>query len=339
MANFVEHASNDADDQSRALDGWRQRYQQLSRGRFQGRAWQVMLEGGAFVREWTNLHVSEHITPPPDHLVLAIPMAVAPGSSLAGRPLARESLLVLGANEEHNLVSTGEMDLVGLAVHRSLLADLAPTKLIWLRQAESECNLSLSPDAASAIRQLLLLVGGLTQSAAQPTGPTIGGPGHRLSLEEPSGAGQPRFERELLQSTLLQTVLLAMHSDTLAHIPRRAENRHKVVKRAVDFMRAHLHQDIGVSDMCAAACASRRSLQYCFEELLQTTPQAYLRSLRLNEARRAIKARGDGAIQAIALDLGFGSASHFTRCYKNLFDELPSDTVRGALKQPNRTQY
>ena len=81
-------------------------------------------------------------------------------------------------------------------------------------------------------------------------------------------------------------------------------------------------------EICTAACASRRSLQYCFEEFLHTTPQAYLRALRLNEARRALKARAQQPITELATTLGFASASHFTRHYKLMFDELPSETLK-----------
>ncbi|MFD2453592.1 helix-turn-helix domain-containing protein [Ideonella paludis] len=138
---------------------------------------------------------------------------------------------------------------------------------------------------------------------------------------------------ELLTATLTQTVILAMHSEEFHQaqtIPRRADTRLKVVKRAIDFMRQHLQEEIGVPEICAAAFASRRSLQYCFEEFLQTTPQAYLRALRLNEARRALKLHQDKPITAIASDLGFSSASHFTRHYKLMFEELPSDTVKAV---------
>ncbi len=320
MARIIEHRSHDADDPSQALDGWRQRYEQLSAGRFEGHAWQLLLEGGMLLREQTNRHLREQITPPPGHLVLAVPLAVEPGSSFGGRALERESLLVFGADEEHDLVSAGALDLIGLAVHRDVLAGLAPRKVEWLAQAQRKRNLGLSPDAASAIRHLLLAVNAQTQDEDALA---------RLDRREQAA--------ELLSATLTQTVVLAMHSQgsqPAQAIPRRADTRLKVVKRAVDFMRSHLQDDIAVPDICAAAYASRRSLQYCFEEFMQTTPQAYLRALRLNEARRALKRQGDRAITDIANELGFSSASHFTRHYKRMFEELPSQTHKLRTHSP-----
>lgn len=316
MAKIVEHQSRDVDDQAQALDGWQQRYEQLSAGRFEGHAWQLVMDEGMLLREHTNRHLREQITPPPGHLVLAIPLAVMPGSTFGGRPLDRESLLIFGADDEYDLVSTGELDLIGLSIHRDMLCGLAPSKVEWLERAQHERNLGLSTDSASAIRHMLLAVTSQTEEHG-----ALARLGHH---------GQAA---ELLTATLTQTVILAMHSQDHHHahaIPRRADSRLKVVKRATAYMRAHLQDNIGVPEICAAACASRRSLQYCFEEFMQTTPQAYLRALRLNEARRALKQHTDRPITTIASDWGFSSASHFTKHYKQMFDELPSATLRAG---------
>ena len=53
-----------------------------------------------------------------------------------------------------------------------------------------------------------------------------------------------------------------------------------------------------------------------------------MRALRLNEARRSLKLHADQPITSLASRLGFSSASHFTRHYKLMFDELPSETLK-----------
>ncbi len=313
MANIAEHHSHDVDDQAKSLTGWQQFYEQLHCGRFEGSAWQLVMADGVLLRETTNRGLREQIVPPPGHVVIAVPLSVMPGSVFGGRPLERESLLVLSSQEEYDLISAGELDLVGMSVHRDVLqSTLAPAKVDWLKRAERERNLALLPDIASAIRQMLLAA---CHDAEQQLD----------SLVERSD------EAALLSATLTQAVMLAMAgdgSDHLASIPRRSETRLRVVKRAIEFMRANLHNDIGIPEICAAACSSRRSLQYCFEEFMHTTPQAYLRALRLNEARRMLKLSSDQAITNLASSLGFCSASHFTRHYKLMFDELPSQTLK-----------
>jgi AraC family ethanolamine operon transcriptional activator len=271
------------------------------------------MDQGVLLRESTNRPLAEHIVPPKDHLVLAVPLAVEPGSVFGGRPLERESLMVLSDREQYDVISAGELDLVGLSVHRdTLAATLGPSKIEWLERAERERNLELAPEAAAAIRQMLLAVCSGAESELGSLADTVN-------------------EATLLSATLTQAVVLAMSGDRMdrsSAIPRRADSRLRVVKRAIEFMRANLVNDIGVPEICAAAFASRRTLQYCFEEFMHTTPQAHLRALRLNEARRALKLRADQPITEVANLLGFCSASHFTRHYKLMFDELPSETLK-----------
>lgn len=315
MAQVVTHESQDVDDQAKALAGWEQAYEQLGCGRFQGSAWQLVMRDGVLLRETTNRQLREQVVPPPGHVVLALPLAVEPGSVFAGRPLERECLMVLSGSAQHDIISAGELDLIGLSVDRALLqATLPQAKLEWLDRKAQERNIELPPPTAQAIRAMLLAV---CDSAEQGL----------------SQLQQSEDEQALLSSTMTQAVLLAMAAEGdggPATIPRRAETRLKVVKRAVEFMRANLQEDIGVPEICGAAYASRRTLQYCFEEFMHTTPQAYLRALRLNEARRVLKARQPQPqpITELATTLGFASASHFTRHYKLMFDELPSETLK-----------
>ncbi|MEN9628160.1 MAG: hypothetical protein RJA10_1387 [Pseudomonadota bacterium] len=318
MATLHQHHTDDVDDQAAALAGWDQRYEQLGCGRFDGQVWQLVMRDGVLLREHTNRCLREQVRPPADHVVLAIPLAVEGGSMFAGQPLERETLMLISGADESDVVSAGELDLVGLSVHRSLLDGLlSAADIEWLDRALRRRNLSLAPQAASAIRHLLLAVCADAQA--------------RLDA-----LNDPLQEQRLLSSTITQALLLAMRGEGDASTPRRTDTRLRVVRRAIDYMRAHLQDDIGIPDICAAAYASRRTLQYCFEEFMHTTPQAYLRALRLNEARRQLKQHGQHqAITDLAGAMGFSSASHFTRHYKLMFDELPSQTWRlncnGAL--------
>lgn len=320
MATLLEHQSRDVDDQAQALTGWTQAYEQLGCGRFRGACWQMVFEQGTLLRESTNRQLRERIVPPRGHVVLALPLAVAPGSMFGGRPLERESLMVFSGEQDYEVMASGELELIGLSVHRDTLAQtLSPEEVVWIEQAVRERNVGLSVDAAAALRQTLLAICGEAERGID-----------RLA--------EPGRESAVLSAALAQTVLLAsIGDDSLRHssIPRRADTRARVVQRATEFMRARLNDDLSIPDICAAACASRRSLQYCFEEFLQTTPLAYLRALRLNEARRALKRDPDAPITSVASLYGFSSSSHFTRHYRLMFDELPSETLKLACYGPN----
>ncbi len=312
MAELVTHESQDVDDQAKSLAGWEQHYEQLGCGRFRGSTWQLLMDDGTLLRENSNRQHRQVVVPPRNHLVLAVPLAVQEGSVFAGRPLGRDSLMLLDAQAEYDLVSAGDFDLIGLSIDRGLLESrLPPSKLEWLVRKAAERSVELVPETAAAIRHMLLAI--------------CANVGTR-----PGRLADAAQEQELLASTLTHAVVLAMATENggACCVPRRAETRQKVVKRALDFMRANLEADIGVPEICAAAFASRRTLQYCFEEFLHTTPQSCLRALRLNQARRTLKAMHQPPIGELASTLGFASASHFTRHYKLMFDELPSQTLK-----------
>ena len=129
MARILQHESRDVDDQAKALNDWQQSYEQLGCGRFRGSAWQLVMDQGVLLRESTNRPLAEHITPPKDHLVLALPVTVEPGSVFSGRPMERDSLMVLSDREQYDVISAGALDLIGLSVHSdTVAATLAPSK-------------------------------------------------------------------------------------------------------------------------------------------------------------------------------------------------------------------
>lgn len=311
MVRVSEYRSCDVDDQAQALEGWQQSYEQLGCGRFSGLARQSVMDQGVLLREVTNRPLREEIMPPADQFVLAVPLQVEPGSMFAGRPLVANSLIALLPGQQCDLVATGSLDLMAVSVRRPLLDGLEPGMVEWLEALRHGRAIALPGAQASTARAELA-------SAMERS--------ERLDGSWAEGA--------LLASVtegLLHSALAADQPGMASALPRRASGRSKVVRRAVDFMRAKLQDDIGMAEICSAACASRRTLQYCFEELLHTTPQAYLRALRLNQARRTLKSSPGRAITELATELCFSSASHFTQHYKVMFDELPSQTLRTAL--------
>ena len=90
--------------------------------------------------------------------------------------------------------------------------------------------------------------------------------------------------------------------------------------------------DVTVPELCRRFHMSRRTLQYCFEEVTGLAPTAFLRSIRLNGARRELRRRqrGQRSVSEIALDWGFSHFGQFAQDSRHLFGELPSETLRTA---------
>ena len=76
---------------------------------------------------------------------------------------------------------------------------------------------------------------------------------------------------------------------------------------------------------------SRRTLQYCFEDVLGINPVQYLRILRLNGARRQLREAETRHVRDVAADWGFWHFSQFSSDYRKLFGHSPSETLKQGL--------
>ena len=102
-----------------------------------------------------------------------------------------------------------------------------------------------------------------------------------------------------------------------------------VVRRAEAFMRACLGEPLMLHDICAAARASERTVEYAFHDVYGMGAKQYLRLLRLDRARRALRQAGpdETSVQAVARAAGFWHMGRFSIAYRDLFGESPSRTL------------
>lgn len=111
--------------------------------------------------------------------------------------------------------------------------------------------------------------------------------------------------------------------------------RCRVVEQAVAFALARGAEPVTVSELCAKTRVSRRMLNYCFQDVLNTNPVHYLKAIRLNGVRRDLRQADPvpGVIRDVAGRWGFWHFSRFASEYRSLFGELPSDTLcRGHVR-------
>ncbi|MGB3666975.1 MAG: helix-turn-helix domain-containing protein, partial [Bermanella sp.] len=91
----------------------------------------------------------------------------------------------------------------------------------------------------------------------------------------------------------------------------------------------HHERAITLSELCEACHTSRRTLQNSFESILGLSPIQYLRYTRLNGVRRDLKQAKTGeTIGDIAARWGFWHLGQFAKDYKNVFGELPKETLK-----------
>jgi transcriptional regulator GlxA family with amidase domain len=93
-------------------------------------------------------------------------------------------------------------------------------------------------------------------------------------------------------------------------------------------MESNLDAPITLSDIVRAAGVPGRTLFKHFEDWKGVSPMRYLRNVRLQRAREALKrGRADTSVTEIAKSCGFNHMSRFSAEYRKRFGECPSKTL------------
>lgn len=92
-------------------------------------------------------------------------------------------------------------------------------------------------------------------------------------------------------------------------------------------MEQNLEGDISLEGLARSVGLSRRQLERLFEEQTGLSPGAAYRKIRLDRAKELLE-NTNRAVVDIAFDVGYSSASHFTKAFRLAFGSTPL-SVRG----------
>jgi transcriptional regulator GlxA family with amidase domain len=133
-----------------------------------------------------------------------------------------------------------------------------------------------------------------------------------------------------MELTMTSAVMATPVTSPYELMERCGEAEVAVLRRAVEYVKMCAHRPIGISDIAAAAGVGPRALQLAFRRYADTTPWAYVRSVRLDRAHRELLTadpRRD-TVLAIALRWGFSNRSRFSAEYRAVYGETPAATLR-----------
>jgi AraC family transcriptional regulator, ethanolamine operon transcriptional activator len=304
----------DVDAHAAAQGNWLLGYEQLSQGSFRGELTMVQFEGLRLFGERTNLALRQR-----GHLgdsVYGFAMSVhAPSPVYFNGQKVGPDAIMCGRGHQLDLVVPVNHGLIAIVVERSLLNplwELMYHKPLagWL---EHQLVLEASSASADALRQRHLQA--LQQSLALAQ-----------QYPDPSGLRQLRDEILIEWIEALPPSVDTSELDTL-------ERRKRLVDKACELMLASPDEPLSILQVCSLVGASRRKLNYCFQDVLGISPTQYLRALRLNGVRRGLKnASGSATVQDVAARWGFWHLGQFSLDYKKQFLELPSETLARAKK-------
>ena len=313
LYSMVRRETHDADEQAACLRDWDQVYEQLSPGQFEGRFMEICFRGIQLFREVTNQSVHEEGLMRAGDRVLGVPVAMQGQGYFCGRPITADAIMTMRGGEALAFTAPEHFDVIAVSIPTDELARYALD--IEQRDIEHELRnrpvIHASAEHVNEFRGFLLTA--LESVSRTPT---------MLKYAAMQKA---------LEQALLSSVLKAVGGrEAASRFTESPTHRHKLVARAQDYMREHVEEPLTVEDLCRALQVSRRTLQYSFQEILQLNPVSYLRAMRLNGVRRALKssAAQRQSVQDVAARWGFWHLSHFANDYRRMFGELPSETLR-----------
>lgn len=319
-ASIVRSASSrDADEQAALLQGWNQTYSQMSAGTFSGALCEVRFDDIHLFIESTSRTLLQSGGLAEGILAFGVPLRMAGAAIFCGAVNRGDTVHAFSGREGFEFYSPGGLSMGGFVVSReSLLAAMADEDWERLYPSIEHPHLRKARDERiSAMREFI--TGSLDLLTSAP---------RLLSM---------RASRTALKASVLSNLAELLIDDSGVQEPQIPWSRRwKVVTAARELVLSRPESPIGVTEICRAIGVSRRTLQYCFQDVMGISPAAFLRSVRLNGARRTLKTAA--SVTEAAAYWGFWHFGHFAGDYRKMFGELPSETFRRFHAQAGRAQ-
>ena len=307
--------TRDAESQAGTQPDWQQEYRQLSAGAFQGHVQHVQLPGMRLVREDSNRRLHQRGDLGRGAYGFAMPLSLSEPGNFNGQRFDLDSVL-LGRSDELDFRTPTQMSLLAVVVEADLLQPLwqrmyQKPLASWL---EHQLVVAARPAAAQALRRLHV------DLMARLLDPAANWPDESALLQ-------------VRDALLIEWIEVIPERVDTSSVPS-ASARRQCVNRACELMLSQPDEPLSMLELCSRVGASRRKLNYCFQDVLGTSPMQYLRAVRLNGVRRELRSGAAKAVQDAAARWGFFHMGQFSADYKRQFGELPSATLRGGRLPP-----
>ncbi|QQJ97223.1 helix-turn-helix domain-containing protein [Burkholderia ambifaria] len=305
----VVSVAHDADEQARNLIGWRQTYDQLAAGRFVGTLTELPLDTMKLFRESTSHLLRQACEVRGDAYWFGIPLVSDGSARVDACRIGPGALAFRPGNVEFELLTPAQFSIYGVVVRGDVLRRYAE-EVEHRALDERLFTQHVIQIGDTRLARLCALLGRRLDDAA-----AVGGP-------------LPDAQRDDLQAEVLGALFDACAQPADDGAGGAPSTRRWIVEQAREYVLAHRTRPVGVPELCEQLHVSRRTLQYCFQDVLGMAPATYLRTLRLNGARRDLCGRAAGSVQDVAEAWGFWHLSQFATDYRRLFGKRPSETLR-----------
>ena len=312
-AQIFSLESNDFTEMEDALSAWDHRYRQISPGAFHGGLLHTLVGSlGIFRNRWERA-IHYRGVAPEGTIGLAISLAQTGEAHWQGQDAVVDELIIQRCGTEAEYLSAPLWDSVVFAIPEAELAQ----QLTDITHDDPEAILHglsvarLTPQLAAQVRQAsLAYLAAATRSQATPGAPS--------ALPE-----MAHFLVRLMARALVS-------ARPARHVKAGLNRQRQLIRKAENYV-AHLtNQPLRIGQLCREIDVSERTLRDAFYKVTDTSPLASLKTQQLNRVYRVLRDvdPDEVLIKQVAIANGFSHLGQFCKDYKQLFGELPSETLR-----------
>jgi AraC-like DNA-binding protein len=136
--------------------------------------------------------------------------------------------------------------------------------------------------------------------------------------------------KRLLGHTLLHTFPNDVVDDASPRSRDLRDATPSAVRRAARIIEERAEEDLALADLAGECAVTPRTLQYAFRKEMGCTPHDYLRRVRLDLVRQALRDGSAATVGEAAARFGFFNAGRFAAEYREVFQENPRQTLLRA---------
>lgn len=291
---------------------WKTEITQLEPGLLNAQTVIAHLGGIQFARLTWNLAALHRGVSPAHTITFALPLTRQDTSVWYGHPVSSQQVIVHQAEREVDLRGSGPKDLAVLTLKVEDLLELSrPEDRLHIDRIFSKGAYILPVNSLAELRLRHYLEELFTLVETQPD-------------RAISASIQPIIRGDFLP------LLLDFLDVDLFRVESEPSNHYRLVKKVESYMLSHTNQPMTLQDLCEISGAKRRTLQNAFLDVLGISTMAYLKIQRLHGVRRQLKLANPKieTVIGIAMQWGFWHMGHFSRDYRAMFGESPSETLK-----------
>jgi AraC family ethanolamine operon transcriptional activator len=304
--------SRDFMEMQQVWDGWDHRYDQISPGAFRGSIHYTQTGSLEISRNRWERAIHYRGVAPEGSIGLALSMVQSGEARWMGQPVAFDDLILQRCGMAAEYLSAPLWDSVVFAIPEAELAqqiaDIThddPWDIIV------HGRIRLIPQVAAQLRQAAMVyLETAARSLARPELTSI--------LQKMAGCMVEQVASALVSSKPLR--------DEKASLNR----QRRLIKSAEEYVAELAEQPLRIGRLCRELDICDRTLHHTVHNLTGMSPLAYFKTGQLNRVHHVLRDADPTKtlVKQAAMARGFNHVGQFSRDYKQLFGELPSETLR-----------